>query len=88
IENWKLHKCKGTKINPFSGISKISKFWENIDHISEKYWKAPDRLFWICGRKAYILLPGKWMGCCTLGLIQTSFFLLPLEKKNELGIPL
>ncbi|NWU13517.1 ENR1 protein, partial [Cephalopterus ornatus] len=84
----KLYKCKGTEVNPFSGIKKISKFWENIDHISKKFWKAPDGLFWICRQRAYALLPGKWTCCCTLGLIEPRFFLLPLEEGNELGVPL
>ncbi|NWT06601.1 ENR1 protein, partial [Mionectes macconnelli] len=84
IEYWKLYKFKGTKINPFSGISEISKLWENIDHI----WKAPDGVFWICGKRAYTLLPGKWTGCCTLGLMEPGGFLLPLEKRNELEVPL
>ncbi|NWT07026.1 ENR1 protein, partial [Mionectes macconnelli] len=88
IDHWKLYQWKGTKVNPFSGISGISEFWENIDQISEQFWKALDGLFWICGNRAYTLLPGKWIGCCTLGIIQPGFFLLPLNKKNDLGIPL
>ncbi|NWS23294.1 ENR1 protein, partial [Pachyramphus minor] len=88
MESWKLYKCKAAKVNPFSGIREMSKFWDNIDHISEEFWKASDGLFLICGKRAYTLLPGKWTGSCTLGLIQPGVFLLPLEKGNELGIPL
>ncbi|NXC33106.1 ENR1 protein, partial [Campylorhamphus procurvoides] len=83
-----LYRCKGTKVNPFSGIREISKFWENIDNTFKEFWKVPDGIFWICGKRAYTLLPERWAGCCTLGLIQPGFFLLPLEKGDELGVPL
>ncbi|NXP17029.1 ENR1 protein, partial [Scytalopus superciliaris] len=86
-ENWKLYKCIKAGMNPFSGIEEISKFWEDIDNVSEDFWKAPDGLFWICGEKAYIILPKRWTGCCTLGIIQPGFFLLPLETGDELGVP-
>ncbi|NWR40263.1 ENR1 protein, partial [Tachuris rubrigastra] len=83
----KLYKCVKQKMSPFSGIREISKFWENINNTSKEFWKARDGLFWICGKKAYIILPGEWKGCCTLGIIQPGFFPLPLESGDELGIP-
>ncbi|NXM01099.1 ENR1 protein, partial [Tyrannus savana] len=83
----KLYKSVKQKVNPFSGMREISKFGENIDSTSKEFWNAPDGLFWICGKKAYIILPGEWKGCCTLGIIQPGFFLLPLESGDELGIP-
>ncbi|NXP23835.1 ENR1 protein, partial [Scytalopus superciliaris] len=73
--------------NPFSGIRGISKFWEDVNNISKGFWKAPDGLFWICGKKAYIILPSGWKGCCTPGIIQPEFFLLRLENGDELGVP-
>ncbi|NXF13997.1 ENR1 protein, partial [Smithornis capensis] len=71
--------------NPFSGIGEISIFWENIATIPD--WKAPDDLFWICGKRAYPKLPNDWEGSCTLGIIQPEFFLLPQKQGGELGVP-
>ncbi|NWV61777.1 ENR1 protein, partial [Malurus elegans] len=73
--------------NPYPGIPEISKFWENINQQDNDYWKAPDSLFWICGKKAYPKLPPQWKGSCTLGIIQPRFFLLPEQDGDELGIP-
>ncbi|NXF76975.1 ENR1 protein, partial [Sclerurus mexicanus] len=86
-ESWKLYKCVKPKMNPFSGIREISKFWEDVNNVSKEFWNTPDGLFWICGKKAYIILPGGWKGCCTLGIIQPGFFLLRLECGDELGVP-
>ncbi|NXG23563.1 ENR1 protein, partial [Grallaria varia] len=82
----KQYKCTKAKMNPFSGVKEITKFWEHVDNVSKGFWKAPDGLFWICGKKAYIMLPNGWKGCCTLGIIQPGFFLLPLENGDELGV--
>ncbi|NWH69018.1 ENR1 protein, partial [Geococcyx californianus] len=51
-------------------------------------WKAPDGIYWICGKKAYSELPSKWKGSCTLGVIQPSFFTLPRSESGLLGAPL
>ncbi|XP_013920193.1 PREDICTED: endogenous retrovirus group 3 member 1 Env polyprotein-like [Thamnophis sirtalis] len=50
-------------------------------------WNSPDGLYWICGNFAYNMLPAGWYGSCILGAIQPSFFLIPIEKKQKLGIP-
>ncbi|NXF02285.1 ENR1 protein, partial [Smithornis capensis] len=71
--------------NPFSEIGKISIFWENIATIPD--WKAPDGLFWICGKRAYPKLPNDWEGSCTLEIIQPEFFLLPQKQGGELRVP-
>ncbi|NXC22245.1 ENR1 protein, partial [Corythaeola cristata] len=73
--------------NPFFGVKEVSRFWENIENTSEGFWKAPDGLYWICGRRAYPELPPNWGGSCTLGMIQPGFFLLPPEEGDELGVP-
>ncbi|NXI46829.1 ENR1 protein, partial [Galbula dea] len=86
-EKWKLYECIKPKINPFSGVRGMSKFWEDIDNISKDFWKAPDGLFWICDNKAYTILPSRWKGSCTSGIIQPGFFLLPLANGDELGVP-
>ncbi|KAJ7427444.1 hypothetical protein WISP_07072 [Willisornis vidua] len=87
IKEQELFKCKGRSITPFSGIREISKYWEGIWRTDQGFWKAPEGLFWICGRRAYTELPNRWAGSCTIGIIQPGFFLLPLEKGNELGVP-
>ncbi|XP_063253201.1 endogenous retrovirus group 3 member 1 Env polyprotein-like isoform X1 [Prinia subflava] len=83
----RLFQCNDTGKNPYVGIPEISKFWENMDEQKLDYWKAPDGLFWICGKRAYPKLPPKWKGSCTLGVIQPGFFLLPGPEGDHLGIP-
>ncbi|NXG12557.1 ENR1 protein, partial [Sakesphorus luctuosus] len=83
-----LFKCKGRHIPPFSGIREVSKYWERFLDTSEGFWRARGGLFWICGKSAYIDLPGRWSGSYTLGIIQPGFFLLPLAKGTKLGVPL
>nr|AEO17027.1 envelope glycoprotein [Echimys chrysurus] len=51
------------------------------------YWLAPKGLYWICGNRAYALLPGNWAGSCVLGTVKPSFFLLPLQAEELLGDP-
>ncbi|NXP18664.1 ENR1 protein, partial [Scytalopus superciliaris] len=86
-EGWKLYKCQKPKMNPFSGVKEISEFWKDINNVSKGFWKVPNGLFWICGKKAHTVLPSGWKGCCTLGIIQHRFFLLHLENGEELGVP-
>ncbi|XP_039174806.1 endogenous retrovirus group 3 member 1 Env polyprotein-like [Crotalus tigris] len=50
-------------------------------------WTTPDGLYWICGAFAYNILPAGWFGSCILGAIQPSFFLLPLQRRQLLGVP-
>ncbi|NXF92402.1 ENR1 protein, partial [Eubucco bourcierii] len=78
------HKISGK--NPFLG-EKVGSYWKNPENITIE-WRAPDGLFWICGKRAYYSLPKRWKGTCTLGVIQPAFFLLPKNKGNILGIPL
>lgn len=85
----KLYLCYEPGKNPYSEIPTISKFWKKVNSRREKYWEAPDGLFWICGKKAsYPKLPPLWKRSCTLGIIQPGFFLLPGQEGDELGIPL
>ncbi|NWI07455.1 ENR1 protein, partial [Tichodroma muraria] len=77
--------------NPFQGETKLSKFWSTdgvVEINSPKYWKAPKGLFWICGKKAYVMLLKDWAGSCSLGAIWPSFFLLPRVVGQQLGVPL
>ncbi|XP_063148928.1 endogenous retrovirus group 3 member 1 Env polyprotein [Candoia aspera] len=50
-------------------------------------WVAPENMYWICGNQAYEKLPGNWSGTCMFGWIRPSFFLLPMKRKQVLGIP-
>ncbi|NWI41805.1 ENR1 protein, partial [Picathartes gymnocephalus] len=81
-----LYECPGSNINPFWGIRHISKYWEIPQTTNERFWRAPDNLFWICRKKAYTNLPADWAGSCTLGIIKPLFFLLPKEVGSNLGV--
>uniref|UniRef100_A0A670ZB44 Envelope glycoprotein n=1 Tax=Pseudonaja textilis TaxID=8673 RepID=A0A670ZB44_PSETE len=53
-------------------------FW--ADHYSlENATEAPPGVHWICGDVAYSSLPTNWRGACTLGVINPSFFMMPLN---------
>lgn len=91
VEKEKLYECITKEENPFLHEPQISKFWNKNGITSvktDKYWKAPKSLFWLCGKSAYVMLPKNWAGSCTLGIIKPSFFLLPRTEKKHLGIPL
>ncbi|NXW31149.1 ENR1 protein, partial [Phaetusa simplex] len=83
----RLFKCKKNVLKPYQNIPEISKFWDNIAEMQAEFWKAPERLFWICEKRAYSELPSKWKGSCTLSIIQPGFFLLPGPKGDDLGVP-
>lgn len=51
-------------------------------------WTTPKNMYWVCGNKAYAVLPANWSGSCVLGWIKPSFFLIPLQNEQNLGIPL
>ncbi|NXX20363.1 ENR1 protein, partial [Podargus strigoides] len=76
-----------TGANPFEGVTDLKSFWDSPGQ-DKTQWKAPDGLFWICGKRAYNELRKKWKGTCTIGMIQPAFFLLPKEKGVQLGVPL
>ncbi|NWI38328.1 ENR1 protein, partial [Picathartes gymnocephalus] len=82
-----LYECQGRNINPFWGIRQISNYWEFPQTMNEKFWEAPDNLFWICGNRAYTKLPADWTGSCTIGIIKLAFFLLPKGAGSSLGVP-
>ncbi|NWV99958.1 ENR1 protein, partial [Machaerirhynchus nigripectus] len=82
-----LFLCKDAGKNPYFNIPEISKFWKNINLQGTDDWKAPDGLFWICGKRAYPKLPSWWKGSCTLGIIQPGFFLLPGLDGDDSGLP-
>ncbi|NXB44885.1 ENR1 protein, partial [Leucopsar rothschildi] len=89
IEQEKLYECVTRHSNPFLDESQLSKFWSNrgIDTVNPPgFWRAPKKLFWRCGRMAYVMLPKTWVGSCSLGIIRPSFFLLPRTEGQHLGI--
>lgn len=50
-------------------------------------WVAPNNMYWICGNLAYEKLPNNWSGSCVLGWIKPSFFFLPIQSRQMLGVP-
>ncbi|NXA39868.1 ENR1 protein, partial [Eudromia elegans] len=81
------HNQTKREINPFMTIPELKDFWATPESRSDS-WKAPDGMFWICGKRAYHTLAKKWRGTCTIGIIQPDFFLLPKSRENTLGVPL
>ncbi|NXW48532.1 ENR1 protein, partial [Nyctiprogne leucopyga] len=69
----KFFWCNGTAANPYKGLPEIAKYWDKITETQEGFWRAPEGLFWICGKRAYSELPSNWRGSCTLGIIQPGF---------------
>ncbi|NXL68921.1 ENR1 protein, partial [Chordeiles acutipennis] len=65
----------------------IAKYWDKIAETQEGFWRAPEGLFWICGKRVYSELPPNWRGSCTLGIIHPGFFLLPESEGDNLGVP-
>ncbi|NXS15530.1 ENR1 protein, partial [Mystacornis crossleyi] len=82
----KLYLCYAPGKTPYADTPMISKFWKNINNQEPQFWEAPNRLFWICSDKAYSVLPPRWKGSCTLGVIQPGFFLFPKPEGGELGV--
>ncbi|NWU00016.1 ENR1 protein, partial [Urocynchramus pylzowi] len=87
--NEKLKLCwnKGSGANPYQSLGKLREYWNNPGDTKES-WKAPDGIYWICGKKAYSELPPNWKGSCTLGIIGLVFFTLPRSEGSSLGAPL
>lgn len=88
VQHKDLCQCVAKAKNPFKGIPEIARFWKEVTATAKKFWEAPDRLYWICGKNAYVMLPEYWGGSCTLGAIKPSFFLLPRNQEKNLGVPL
>ncbi|NXV22851.1 ENR1 protein, partial [Cepphus grylle] len=44
--------------------------------------------YWICGHRAYKVLPENWTGVCYVGVICPLFFLLPEDGGDHLGVKL
>lgn len=61
------------------------KNWTNGTTIPDG-WPTPKGHYWICGRLAYAYLPKDWTGSCVLGTIRPSFFLLPTNQGERLGV--
>jgi hypothetical protein len=89
--NDSLLNCSTTgEMNPFRGVPEIDKYWNNLTNTDPGWWRAPDGLFWICGKWAYTELPGTWKGSCTIKSYSTylGFFLLPNHQEEQMGVPL
>ncbi|NXM41059.1 ENR1 protein, partial [Gymnorhina tibicen] len=91
IEREKFYVCITSEPNPFCDEPQLSKLWnrDGINTVKHSgFWTAPKGLFWLWGKKAYVMLPKDWAGSCALGVIRPSFFLLPCIEGQHLGIPL
>lgn len=90
IKHQGLYECITRDTNPFTDVPQVWKFWSKagIGSMAPSFWVAPEGLFWLCGERAYVSLPGDWKGSCTLGIIRPSFFLLSHKYGQELSIPL
>ncbi|NWY76964.1 ENR1 protein, partial [Erithacus rubecula] len=80
-----LYWSKGSGANPYPSLGELSTYWAEPEN-TEITWKAPDGIYWVCGKKAYSKLPQN--GSCTLGMIQSVFFTLPRSESSLLGAPL
>ncbi|XP_058691345.1 endogenous retrovirus group 3 member 1 Env polyprotein-like [Poecile atricapillus] len=87
VELIKLCWYKNSGANPFHALEGLKKYWDDPAKTNIG-WKAPDGIYWICGKKAYSELPRKWKGSCTLGIIRPFFFTLPRTESKLLGAPL
>ncbi|XP_067396734.1 endogenous retrovirus group 3 member 1 Env polyprotein-like [Emydura macquarii macquarii] len=67
--------------------TKFEKWISQLGTQTTSPWEAPKNMYWLCGTFAYAKLPPKWKGSCALGYIKPSFFLLPIETGNRLGVP-
>ncbi|RMC19759.1 hypothetical protein DUI87_03323 [Hirundo rustica rustica] len=47
-----------TGVNPYHSLTDLKEFWERPENADIK-WRAPSRIYWICGKKAYSELPRK-----------------------------
>ncbi|NXH33762.1 ENR1 protein, partial [Myiagra hebetior] len=82
-----LYQCWDKGSQPYTTIPQVSKYWASAATTVDNFWEAPHDLYWICGKKAYSVLPSLWHGSCTLGAIQPSFFLLAEKPGDHLGVP-
>jgi len=62
------------------------KNWTNGTNIPNG-WPTSQGHDWICGKLAHAYLPENWAGSCVLGTIRPSFFLLPINQGERLGVP-
>uniref|UniRef100_A0A670ZHH0 ENR1 protein n=1 Tax=Pseudonaja textilis TaxID=8673 RepID=A0A670ZHH0_PSETE len=74
--------------------NRSTKSWEYWPNKTNTFWseyslnnatEAPPGVYWICGDVAYSFLPSNWREACTLGVINPSFFMLPLNIPHVLS---
>ncbi|NWV49558.1 ENR1 protein, partial [Daphoenositta chrysoptera] len=73
--------------NPFQSLENLRQYWQELENLRVT-WKAPNGIYWICGRKAYSEFPRKWMGFMHCRHDSTIIFSLPKSESNLLGAPL
>lgn len=82
-----FYQCYHLGRNLYSEIPEVSKFWKNANRVEHQYWEAPNGLVCICQRKVYPLLPPRWQGSSTLGVIQPRFFFFQRGRGTSLECP-
>lgn len=82
--------CTGNQpdTNPFLAISGISPYWKHHYSTNPDLRQPQEGAFWICRRKAYSRFPSRCGGTCTIGIIQSGFFLLPDSPGDMLVFPI
>jgi hypothetical protein len=61
-----------------ANFPKLAIAWNNLTVGIE--WWAPKGLYWICGERAYTILPNDWFGSCVLGTTGLLSSCSPLDK--------
>ncbi|KAL0611189.1 Endogenous retrovirus group 3 member 1 Env polyprotein [Plecturocebus cupreus] len=59
--------------------------WNHPEYCRD--WTALPGLYWICGHRAHVQLPERWIGSCVIGIIKPSFFLLSAKTGRLLKHP-
>ncbi|NXR23673.1 ENR1 protein, partial [Cinclus mexicanus] len=75
-------KGKNQPPTPYEEVKSVIIYWQKPESVKLS-WKTPNRIFWIRGKRAFNILPKRWRGTCTLGIIQPVIFTLPKGKDGE-----
>jgi hypothetical protein len=87
IQRWGAPNHTDPQPLPLASFSNFRKAWDNLTTNID--WQACRRLYWICGKQAYTVLPSRWFGFYVLDSIRPSFFFcFPSNKVKKLGVPI
>nr|XP_040139654.1 endogenous retrovirus group 3 member 1 Env polyprotein-like [Ictidomys tridecemlineatus] len=85
-QSWGSSKYREPNPNPLPNFSHLQQAWGDVS--ARLQCQASKGLYWICGKMAYSVLSCNLSRAFVLGTIRPCFFLLPLSKKEQLGIPI